>query len=197
MRVIFGIGNPGSGFHLNRHNVGFLFLDQFALIQKLNFQASKADNYFASGILEGNKYILAKPTTFVNRSGVAAEQIIREYEFQLNDFLIIVDDINLSLGEYRIRLAGGDGGHNGLKSIIYSTGSDLFPRIRIGISSKPADKDLAEYVLENFSEDEFEKIKITFNEISLLVKEFIIGGSQSMLNLNSKLKNPPPENDFN
>ena len=139
MRVIFGIGNPGSGFHLNRHNVGFLFLDQFALTQKLNFQASKADYYFASGILEGNKYILAKPTTFVNRSGVAAEQIIREYEFQLNDFLVVVDDINLSLGEYRIRLAGGDGGHNGLKSIIYSTGSDLFPRIRIGISNNPAD----------------------------------------------------------
>lgn len=197
MRVIFGIGNPGSGFHLNRHNAGFLFLNQFAQTQKLIFKASKADYYFASGNLEGYEYILAKPTTFVNRSGVAADQIIREYEFQLNDFLVVVDDINLSLGEYRIRLAGGDGGHNGLKSIIYSTGSDLFPRIRIGISSKPADKDLAEYVLENFSDDEIEKIKTTFNEISLLVKEFIIGGSQSMLNLNSKLKNPPPENDFN
>lgn len=197
MRVIFGIGNPGSVFHLNRHNAGFLFLEQFALAQKLNFQASKADYYFASGNLEGNKYILAKPTTFVNRSGVAVEQIIREYELQLDDILVVVDDINLPSGDYRIRLSGGDGGHNGLKSIIYSTGSELFPRIRIGISSKPADKDLAEYVLENFSEDEFEKIKVTFNEISLLVKEFIIGGSQKMLNINSKLKNPPPENDFN
>ncbi len=197
MRAVFGIGNPGSGYQLNRHNAGFLFLDQFAQEQKLIFQASKADYCFTSGNLEGNKYILAKPTTFVNGSGVAAEQIIREYELQLDDFLVVVDDINLPSGEYRLRLAGGDGGHNGLKSIIYSTGSDLFPRIRIGISNKPADKDLAEYVLENFSDVEFGKIKITFNEISLLVKEFIIGGSKRMLNINSKLKNPPSENEFN
>ena len=197
MRVIFGIGNPGSGYQLNRHNAGFLFLDQFVQNHKLIFHASEFDNYFASGELEGNEYILVKPTTYVNRSGLAAEQIINKYNLNVNDFLCVSDDINLPVGEFRLRLAGGDGGHNGLKSIIYNIGSDQFPRIRIGISSNPADKDLAEYVLENFSDDEFGKIKVVFDEVALLVKEFICGGSQRMLDINSKLKNPPSKNDFN
>lgn len=197
MRVIFGIGNPGSGYQLNRHNAGFLFLDQFANDQKVFFQASKASYYFAPGNLKGNEYILVKPTTFVNGSGIAAEQIINEYELKLNDFLCVSDDVNLSSGEFRLRLAGGDGGHNGLKSIIYSIGSELFPRIRIGVSNNPVNKDLAEYVLENFSDDELGKIKNAFSDISLLVNEFIIGGSQSMLDMNSKLKSPPSQNDFN
>ena len=122
---------------------------------------------------------------------------MNDLELQLNDFLVVCDDINLSLGEFRLRLSGGDGGHNGLKSIIYSIRSDLFPRIRIGVSNNPENKDLAEYVLGNFSEDEFGKIKIAFKEISLLVKEYITGGSRSMLDLNSKLNNPTSQNDFN
>ncbi len=196
MRVIFGIGNPGSSYQFNRHNAGFLFLDKFAEDKKILFQASKADYFFAPGKFQGFDFILVKPTTFVNRSGIAAEQIKNEFDLELNEFLVISDDINLLSGEFRIRLAGTDGGHNGLKSIIYNLGSDLFPRIRIGISNKPDDMELSEYVLENFTSDESNNLKIAFQNISLLVDEFITGGVQKMLNLNSKLKSPPAVNDF-
>lgn len=196
MRIIFGIGNPGSRYQFNRHNAGFLFLDQFAESHELTFQASKADYYYASGESEGFNFILVKPTTYVNRSGIAAEQIINEIKSEPDNFLVISDDISLFTGDFRLRISGGDGGHNGLKSIIYSLGSDLFPRLRIGIGSNPETQELTKYVLDDFTNDELKKVKITFKNISLLVEEFIIGGTRRMLDFNSRLNNPPLENDF-
>jgi peptidyl-tRNA hydrolase, PTH1 family len=196
VRVIFGIGNPGSGYQYNRHNAGFLILDQLAEKYKLNFKASKADYFYASGEIQGLDYFLVKPTTFVNRSGVAAEQIINEIRLELNDFLVLSDDINLSAGEFRFRISGGDGGHNGLKSIIFNLGTDLFPRLRIGIGSNPQDQNLSEYVLENFSNEELNQLKISFKNISMLIEEFIVGGVKSTLDLNSRLNRAQTDSDF-
>jgi peptidyl-tRNA hydrolase, PTH1 family len=196
VRVIFGIGNPGSGYQYNRHNAGFLFLDQFAEDHNLVFKTSKADYYYASGEIKGLEYILIKPSTFVNRSGVAAEQIINETKLELNDFLVLSDDVNLETGEFRFRTSGGDGGHNGLKSIIYYLGSESFPRLRFGIGNSPEDQNLAGYVLENFTNSELKKLNLSFKNISLLVEEFIVGGIKSMLDLNSRLNNSQTENDF-
>jgi PTH1 family peptidyl-tRNA hydrolase len=186
-KVIFGIGNPGSRYQNNRHNTGFLFLDYFASIEKINFVSSSGDYYVASCKTSSKNYALIKPTTFVNNSGIVAEQIIKVQNINIKDFLVISDDINLTIGTFRVRLAGGDGGHNGLSSIIYHLNSDKFPRIRIGVGTEMRKNELSDFVLSDFSKDEFDILRKTFNDTSLLVWEFIIGGSEQMLKVNSKL----------
>ncbi len=176
---------------MTRHNTGFLFLDYFAGKYGLSYNYSHPFYYSAAGKFHEFDFILVKPTTFVNRSGLAAREFIGEFLSELESFLVICDDINLSLGDFRIRRSGGDGGHNGLKSIIDIIGSDEFPRLRIGVHNKTDVGDLSEFVLENFSDEELAVIKNSFEDITVLVEEFIIGGVSKMLNRNSQLKNPP------
>lgn len=189
MRCILGIGNPSVKYTRNRHNAGFLILDTFAASKSLEFIAAKGDYFFVLGKHKNESYLLIKPTTYVNKSGQAASQVVEEYKIELFDFLVVCDDINIKTGEIRIRRSGGDGGHNGLASIIYNFNSDQFPRLRIGISNDFSEGQLSSYVLSDFNMDE-EKILSTVTKKSiLLIEEFIEGGYEAMLNANSKLKN--------
>ncbi len=133
MRLIVGIGNPGSRYKNNRHNVGFQFLDFFVQKKMLQFKASKFQFHFTEGELFGEPFVLLKPDTYVNNSGLAVLDCINHYRIEVNDVLVVVDDINLALSKIRIRKSGGDGGHNGLYSIIYHLESKDFSRLRIGI----------------------------------------------------------------
>jgi len=189
VRCILGIGNPSVKYTRNRHNAGFLILDTFAASKSLEFIAAKGDYFFVLGKHKNESYLLIKPTTYVNKSGQAASQVVEEYKIELFDFLVVCDDINIKTGEIRIRRSGGDGGHNGLASIIYNFNSDQFPRLRIGISNDFSEGQLSSYVLSDFNMDE-EKILSTVTKKSiLLIEEFIEGGYEAMLNANSKLKN--------
>ena len=189
MRCILGIGNPSVKYTRNRHNAGFLILDTFAASKSLELIAAKGDYFFVLGKHKNESYLLIKPTTYVNKSGQAASQVVEEYKIELFDFLVVCDDINIKTGEIRIRRSGGDGGHNGLASIIYNFNSDQFPRLRIGISNDFSEGQLSSYVLSDFNMDE-EKILSTVTKKSiLLIEEFIEGGYEAMLNANSKLKN--------
>ena len=189
MRCILGIGNPSVKYTRNRHNAGFLILDTFAASKSREFIAAKGDYFFVLGKHKNESYLLIKPTTYVNKSGQAASQVVEEYKIELFDFLVVCDDINIKTGEIRIRRSGGDGGHNGLASIIYNFNSDQFPRLRIGISNDFSEGQLSSYVLSDFNMDE-EKILSTVTKKSvLLIEEFIEGGYEAMLNANSKLKN--------
>lgn len=185
-KIIFGIGNPGIRYKNNRHNAGFLFLDYFASTERINFLPSPGDYYEAKGKMESKTFSLVIPTIYVNNSGIAAKQIIERYNVDIQDFLVISDDVNLVLGTTRVRLSGGDGGHNGLASIIYQLNSEKFPRIRIGIGSGEQNEELSNFVLSDFKENEFDILNKAFDEIMLLVKEFIIGGSKNMLEANSR-----------
>jgi PTH1 family peptidyl-tRNA hydrolase len=187
LRIIFGIGNYGSPFSGNRHNAGFLFLDFFANKKSLGFLPSKGDYYKAGGVFNNFPYLLIKPTTFVNNSGLAASQLINTYDIKIEDLLVLCDDTNLDIGTFRLRLSGGDGGHNGLASIIYNLNSNKFPRIRIGVGKDVCKGNLAEFVLSDFEEDEIRRLTEVFEKTAVLVEEFIIGGSKAMLDLNSKL----------
>jgi len=130
---------------------------------------------------------LVKPTTYVNLSGVAALELQEETGFDIKDFLVVVDDINLPLGKIRIRGKGGDGGHNGLNSIIYSLESDEFPRLRIGIGNNFESGFMANYVLSKFDDDEKviinEKVDFSIQLIEVFIKEDYV----AMLNFFSKL----------
>lgn len=130
---------------------------------------------------------MVKPTTYVNLSGVAALELKEITDFEIKDFLVVVDDINLPLGKIRIRAKGGDGGHNGLNSIIYSLESDQFPRLRIGIGNDFESGFMADYVLSKFNDEETEIINEKIDFSLQLIEVFIKEDYVAMLNFFSKL----------
>ena len=189
MHLVLGIGNPGKKYSLTRHNAGFLLLDYFAQQKSLSFKASKNEYYFAEGKTADCGFFLIKPATYVNNSGIAALQAIEEYQIPVSDLLVLVDDVNTEPGKFRIRSGGGDGGHNGMNSIIYHLNSNEFPRIRIGVGNNFGKGEMADYVLSPLTKEEEKQILPVFNDCSILIEEFIKGGTKAMLNANSKL--PP------
>ena len=197
MRAIFSIGNPGVRYQRTRHNAGFLMLDSFAENQSVQFKAAKGDYFYAQGIHEEMPYFLIKPTTYVNNSGLAALQFLEEHKIDLNDFLILCDDVNIKIGKFRIRKYGGDGGHNGLASLIYHLNSDQFPRFRIGVGEDNNDEDLITYVLSEFTQEQFDTLSQIFQMSNNLLNEFITGGLKAMLDANSKLFTKNSDSDNN
>jgi PTH1 family peptidyl-tRNA hydrolase len=129
---------------------------------------------------------LIKPTTYVNLSGIAAEDFFDHHEIDITEFLVVTDDVNLDEGKIRIRKSGGDGGHNGIHSLIYHLGSELFPRIRFGVGNKFDKGEMADYVLSPFSEDNIEQINNQIDFAVELMEKFIINDFQTMLDYYSK-----------
>lgn len=158
MKLIVGLGNPGIEYKFTRHNFGSFIIEALAQELGANFKRSIfAKSRIAKAIYHDEEILLLLPLTFMNLSGRAVNYILRKYKIALNDILVVCDDTNLDFGKIRIKPAGSDGGHNGLKSIISSLQSREFARLRIGIGS--AGKDLAKYVLEDFSKEEKKELK--------------------------------------
>lgn len=187
MKVIFGLGNPGSDYSSTRHNVGFLFLDY--LFEKLNFHkwSRKENNFFAEKNIQDQLVILIKPLSFMNLSGEVVSEFVENNNLPLNDMLVIHDELNIELGEFKIKNGGSDGGHNGIGSIIYHINSNQFTRLRIGVGNQFKSGEMVNYVLAKFSESEFLKLKIIFDNILPLIDAFLIGGKKTLLDENSKL----------
>ncbi len=194
MRAIIGIGNPGSNYRFNKHNAGFLLVDYFAKLNSINFIPSKYSYYQAIGKINQAGYVLIKPTTYVNKSGIAAAELVENFNLSWNDLLIVCDDVYLDIGSFKVKLSGGDGGHNGLGSIIYHLNTVDFPRIKIGVGRSTEEKKLVDHVLSDFNDDEGLILTDVFKNSSLLIREFIIGGTDKMLEANSKLFNDEKEN---
>lgn len=190
MRIILGIGNYGGRYKNNRHNVGFMLLDYLAEKFNISFKPSKNDYLFSRGKLNEKDFLLIKPVTYVNNSGIAANQLVDEFSLTGEDMLVIVDDLNLPLADYRIRASGGDGGHNGLASIIYHLNSNKFPRLRIGIGQDFEKGKMSGYVLSDLDKNEIKILQKSFEINAILAEEFIKGGIRQMLDANSKLSKP-------
>lgn len=157
--IIAGLGNPGLQYEGTRHNAGFMVMDKLGEklgsdIKKMKFKSLCAD------VSVGGKHcVLLKPTTYMNNSGQAVAEAMNFYKLDIDHVIIVYDDISLEPGRLRIRRKGSDGGHNGIKSIIYLTGEDTFPRIKMGVGKKPHPKyDLADWVLGHFSDEDKEKM---------------------------------------
>lgn len=167
MKLIIGLGNPGSEYEKTRHNVGFAVLD--ALRNNLELDKFKKENKFNAEITTGQyrnqKIVLVKPLTYMNRSGDAVQKISNYFKVGPADCLVICDDLDTPFGKLRIRKKGGPGTHNGLKSINPVLGPE-YPRIRIGIENRPPDMikktDAAGYVLGRFSNEEEQTLKNIF-----------------------------------
>ena len=186
MRCIVGLGNPGKRYDFTRHNVGFQILDQFTKRNKIKFKASKSDYFYSEGSLRSSDFFLIKPSIYMNLSGVAVLDFVSEYSIDLEDLLIVYDDVNLQPGQIRLRRSGSDGGHNGIKSIIYHLQNDSFPRLRFGIGSEFEKGDMAEFVLDKFSSNEIKLVDESMVFAVELIEQFIAGGYKSMLDHFSK-----------
>ena len=154
--MIVGLGNPGQQYASTRHNTGFMTLDLLA--QRLQVKVSKErfQAQTAQSVYDGQKLLLVKPQTYMNASGLSVEPAAHYYKLPPERIIVLFDDISLPVGKLRIRKSGSAGGHNGLKSLISSLGSDQFPRVKIGVGAKPhPDYDLADWVLSTVSKSEW------------------------------------------
>lgn len=154
MKLICGLGNPGSRYDGTRHNIGFAILDALVLHFGAEFRAGKGDYLFSKLTHNGVDVLLQKPTTYMNLSGKAVQHALAFYKLSVGDLLVICDDVNLPLGAVRIRPDGSDGGQNGLKDIIGQLGTNSFARLRFGIGAPRHRGELSSYVLSKFTEAE-------------------------------------------
>jgi PTH1 family peptidyl-tRNA hydrolase len=156
MRLIVGLGNPGREYRDTRHNVGFMVADEIAKRHSLTLgmAPSQVPDAFIAKKFGADPLLIAKPLTFMNRSGEAVAALTRYYGIELDDLLVVVDEVALPFGRLRARARGSAGGHNGLKSCIERLGTTEFPRLRLGVGRGDARRDLADHVLSKFEPDE-------------------------------------------
>lgn len=174
--LVVGLGNPDKKYENTRHNAGWLAIDSIANNIDCKVDKIKFKSFVGECKIADKKVMLMKPTTYMNNSGQAVVEAMNFYKIPPENVLVIFDDISLDVGKMRIRSKGSDGGQRGMKSIIYLSGSDKFPRIKVGIGAKPnPDWDLADWVLSKFSDDESKKLSSVFNDVIDAV-ELIVDG---------------------
>ncbi|WP_417904919.1 aminoacyl-tRNA hydrolase [Candidatus Tisiphia endosymbiont of Micropterix aruncella] len=167
--VVVGLGNIGKEYQNTRHNVGFTAVERLSEYYKFSWNSKdKFHAELAQGIIGGHKVLLAKPLTYMNLSGKALQAICSYYNVKLQNIFVLHDDIDLETGRIKYKLAGGSGGHNGLKSLDQCIGND-YHRIRIGVGRPAAYDDVSDYVLASFSKEEY---KIIVNSIEVIMHNF-------------------------
>jgi len=190
MKLIVGLGNPGRGYANNRHNVGFVSLSHFAKTQGIRFDKKQGKARIGTGEVAGYKIVVAKPQTYMNLSGQSVSLLIRKFNINLNNLLVIHDDLDLPLGKIRIRSGGGSGGHKGIDSIITELGSQDFLRLRVGIgrpiknegSTEISEADVIAYVLNDFTPDEKQAITKVITRVSEAILYLLNEGLAAAMN---------------
>ncbi len=179
MKVIVGLGNPGREYEMTRHNIGFLVLDELAGRAGVPFRRNWwVPAQTAKGIIGGEAVRLVKPQTFMNRSGLAVEAILRKTD----GLLVVFDDVSLGWGQLRVRAQGSAGGHNGVQSVMDVLGDGAFGRIRIGIGPKPDSVSLSNYVLGPFSDTEQQNLKDVVRRAADAVEMVCTAGVEQAMN---------------
>jgi len=188
---VVGLGNPGLKYKFTRHNIGFRIVDNLARDIEIEFK--KVKSYYSlisRWLINNHKVILIKPQTFMNLSGRAVSKVVSYYKIPLRDLLIVYDDLNLELGQVRIRKKGSAGGHKGIESIMQYLDSEEIPRLRIGIgnSSENFNFNYVPYVLSNFNNEERDKIGEVIQLSTDAIKTVIEDGfEKAMRKYNRKL----------
>ena len=177
--IICGLGNPGTQYEVTRHNIGFMTIDTLCEKYKLDCKKLRFKSLTCDAMISGKRCLIMKPTTFMNNSGEAVTEAMSFYKIPPERTIIVFDDISLEPGKLRIRRKGSDGGHNGIKSIIYLSSSDMFPRIKMGVGAKPhPDYNLADWVLGHFKKEQAEALETAMdNAVSSI--ELMVGGKMN------------------
>lgn len=180
--LIVGLGNPGRQYQGNRHNIGFMLLNQLAKRLDTDFSRLESKALITKSNYEGHKILLAKPQTYMNLSGQAVGSLIKFYKVSLDQIMVAYDEVDLPFGAIRIRPEGGSAGHKGMQSIIERLGTNQFPRLRLGVGRPPGRSDAAAYVLRDFSKDEKGELEIILARATDAIFEFICEGVESAMN---------------
>jgi PTH1 family peptidyl-tRNA hydrolase len=185
--LVAGLGNPGPEYEATRHNAGFMAVDRLAEDFSVSVDKKKFDAIMGRGTIEGIECILAKPLSFMNRSGFPLRQIADYFRISGKDMLVVHDDIDLAFGRIKIKEKGGDGGHKGIKSLIEAFGGGDFARLRIGVGRSGTGISVADYVLDRFSKQEAECLdQIAARARDAVVTVLCKGTKEGMNQFNSK-----------
>jgi len=190
MNLIVGLGNPGRGYANNRHNVGFICLNHFARTQGIRFDKKQGQARIGVGEVAGSKVVVARPQTYMNLSGQSVSRLVKKFNINLNNLLVIHDDLDLPLGKIRVRQGGGSGGHKGVDSIIAWLGSQDFLRLRVGIgrpiitpgSAEISEADIIAYVLSDFTAGEKQTIARVIPGVSEAILCLLTEGLMAAMN---------------
>ena len=181
--IVVGLGNPDKKYERTRHNSGFMAIDHVAEKCGCDLNKLKFKSYCADTVIDGHKVLLMKPQTYMNNSGQAVCEAMSFYKVPPERVIVIMDDISLPVGKMRIRRKGSDGGQKGMGSIIYLSGSDAFPRIKIGVGAKPNPEwDLADWVLSKFSDNELKEIANVCENALPAIRLIIDGKTDEAMN---------------
>ena len=182
--LIVGLGNPDKKYENTRHNCGWLALDYIADKRGCKVNKIKYKSFVGECTIAGKRVMLMKPTTYMNNSGQAVTEAMRFYKLPPENVIVIFDDVSLDVGKMRIRQKGSDGGQKGMRSIIYLSGQDTFPRIKIGIGAKPNPRwELADWVLSRFSKEEMQTLETMFDNANEAVELMVNGRIDRAMNL--------------
>ena len=184
MNLIVGLGNPGRGYANNRHNVGFMCLNHFARTQGIRFDKKQGQARIGLGEVAGSKVVVARPQTYMNLSGQSVSRLVKKFNINLNNLLVVHDDLDLPPGKIRIRQGGGSGGHKGVDSIVTWLGSQDFLRLRVGIGRpvEISETDIVAYVLSDFTPEEKRTITQVMPRVSEAILCFITEGLMAAMN---------------
>ncbi|MHB8908847.1 MAG: aminoacyl-tRNA hydrolase [Syntrophales bacterium] len=181
MKFVVGLGNPGPRYQLNRHNAGFLVLDQLALNYGVSISQTLFDARIGKGNIACSAVLLAQPQTFMNLSGIAVRKLADYFRIEIEDLIVVHDDLDLPFQTIRLKAGGGHGGHKGLISLIDHLGSAAFMRVRLGIG-RPEHKAMVEsYVLSRFSEEELSRLPELTRTAGEAVADIISSGIRAAM----------------
>ena len=180
MYLVIGLGNPGDEYKHTRHNVGFDVIDLMASKYNVSVNRVKFKGVYGEINISAQKVILLKPSTYMNLSGESAQKAASFYKIPSGNIIIIYDDISLDVGKLRIRIKGSAGGHNGIKSIIANMGSDIFPRVKIGVGQP--ERSQISYVLSRFGSEDRILVEKTFEATIKAIETIIAKGSTEAMN---------------
>ena len=197
MKVILGLGNPGREYAATRHNVGWWLIDHLADVWHFDGWKKDGVSHASSGVVAGVKVKLVKPQTYMNLSGQALKNYARRpFWSAAKDLLVVVDEVQIPVGRFRIRARGSAGGHNGLKSLEQALGNQEYPRLRIGVGPSEERKgvygDLADFVLAPFARDEREDVLALLPPLTATVETWLKDGVELAMNLHNRA---PPSDD--
>lgn len=182
MKIVVGLGNPGSKYEGTRHNVGF---DTLAELSR-RWSAPKPKSRFEANLTEihygSEKLLLVAPQTFMNLSGRSVQQVVKFYQAPISDLIVIGDDLNLKVGQLRLRATGSAGGQKGLQSILSCLGTDAICRLRIGIGRPPGEMDAADFVLGRFRKDELDLMDAAIVRAASAVETWATSGIEAAMN---------------
>lgn len=181
--LLVGLGNPGRQYENTRHNVGFMTMNRLAGKLGEGFSKLESKALITKCSYQGQRLVLAKPQTYMNLSGRAVSALRRYYKVSLANLLVVYDDVDLPLGALRIRPGGGSAGQKGMQSIVEQLGSEEFPRMRIGIGRPPGRMEAADYVLQNFKDNEIEILNLVLDSASQAILTFVTEGLDKTMSL--------------